>query len=101
MPDMLKILYQQKAEVSTVLLVISYRLSVFSFGLSVLNKTRDCLFSHFSLQIASVFFKEIYMEKSEFGDSSTRSPPLQYFHRVILEVCYNLEEHKWNTRLKS
>ena len=79
MPDMLKILYQQKAEVSTVLLVISYRFSVFSFGLLVLNKTRDCLFSHFSLQIASVFFKEIYMEKSEFGDSSYTESTLAIF----------------------
>ncbi len=79
MPDILKILYQQKAEVSTVLFVISYRFSVFSFGLSVLNKTRDCLFSQFSLQIASVFFKEIYMEKSKFGDSSYRESALAIF----------------------
>ena len=65
--------------------VVRYQLSVFGFqtairfGLLVLNRTRDCLFSQFSLQIASVFFKEIYMEKSEFGDSSYRESALAIF----------------------
>ena len=81
------ILYQQKTQVSTVLLVICY-------PLPMLNRTCDCLFSHFSLQIVSVFFKEIYMEKSGFGNPSHKESPLEYYHRVILEVCYNLEEYK-------